>query len=187
MREKFGIKKFLPYTSEKILKKTEENIVIRNLIIEKSIAILKDENKILPLKAMMKNDLVLVVRSKYEKIARADSSWKELFTLPKYIKQYHDNVKSLIVDNIEDLDEKFIECAKIIIIGSYNANLPSLDKKYKQVEMVKYFKNFGKTIVVVGMGDPRELDEFLDVDAYIAAYNVYDYSMEKVARMIFGK
>ncbi len=69
----------------------------------------------------------------------------------------------------------------LVIVGTYNSHLYP-----QQAALVRRVAKVGVPVVVVGMRNPYDVKDFLDVGTYIAAYGFRDCSMQAVTEVIFG-
>ena len=69
----------------------------------------------------------------------------------------------------------------LVIVGTHNGHLYPA-----QAELVKRVVQAGSPVVVVGMRNPYDLEDFAEVSTYIAAYSFRECSMQAAAEVIFG-
>lgn len=144
------------------------------------------EEKDLPLK---ENDgkKIAVISTEPQKIAAAMDEKQCVDMLYKEISAIHKDTKGLMVklDPDDDDVKKSVEFAKdsdIIILGMCSAIIFK-----NQVKIYDELKKLGKTIIVVAMESPYDIELIPDCKNYIATYGAARDWMKVAALRIFGK
>jgi len=151
---------------------------------EKSVSILK--SSALPLKA---NDgkKIFVVCPEPQKIAAAMDEKQSVDMLIRAIKNKHENTTGLMVDlnptdsQIKTAVEKASD-SDIIIAATCNAILYD-----KQIELVTAMQRTGKTVIVVAIESPCDIEVLNNVNDYVCTYGVADDWMVSAASLMFGE
>ncbi len=147
----------------------KEHQELLSKLASKSISVMKEEN--LPLKANG-GKKVAVISTEPQKIAAAMDEKQCVDMLEKEIKAIHENTSGLIVKldpDAEDI-EKAVEFAKdsdIIVLGICSAIIFK-----NQVQLYEALEKLGKTLIVVAMESPYDIELIPQCKNYIATYGV---------------
>lgn len=149
----------------------------------RSISVLREKN--LPLSA---NDgkKISVISVEPQKIAAAMDEKQCVDMLEKEIRAIHANTAGIVVklDPDEEDVEKAVAAAKdadIIVLGMCSGIIFK-----KQVNLYNALKALGKTLIVVAMESPCDIELVPDCDNYIATYGVARDWMKVAAGRMFG-
>lgn len=149
----------------------------------KSISVLKEKD--LPLAA---NDgkKITVVSVEPQKIAAAMDEKQCVDMLEKEIKSIHTNTSGIVVklDPDEEDVQKAVEASKdadIIVLGMCSGIIFK-----KQVNLYNALKALGKTMIVVAMESPCDIELVPDCDNYVATYGAARDWMKVAAMRMFG-
>ena len=169
--------------AKKIVGCKEHQELLRTLA-KKSVSVLKDEA--LPLCA---NDgkKIAVITCEPQKIAAALDEKQCVEMLEKEIAAIHKDTKGIVVRlNPENDDiENAVALAKesdVIILGMCSAIIFK-----NQLTLYKELQKTGKTIIVVAMESPYDIELIPDVKGYVATYGAARDWMNVAAERIFGK
>ncbi len=150
----------------------------------KSISVLEEAN--LPLTA---NDgkKITVISTEPQKIAAAMDEKQCVDMLEKEIRAIHENTNGLMVKldpDAEDI-EKAVELAKdsdVIVLGMCSAIIFK-----NQVPLYEALEKLGKTLIVVAMESPYDIELIPNCKNYIATYGAARDWMKVTAMRIFGQ
>lgn len=150
----------------------------------KSISVIKKED--LPLKA---NDgkKIAVVSVEPQKIAAAMDEKQCVDMLEKEIRAIHENTSGLIVKlnpDAEDIENavEFAKDSDIIVLGICSAIIFK-----NQVQLYEKLEKLGKTLIVVAMESPCDIELISQCKNYIATYGVARDWMKIASMKIFGQ
>lgn len=149
---------------------------------EKSVSVIRGKN--LPIRP---DEKILAITVEPQKIASAMDDEQSVDMLPKALSDYCENVTTLITKlNPDDADiEKALQMSKdadIMVFGSCDAILYE-----NQGVLAKKLFETGKTLVVVAMNSPFDIEKIRFVKNYICTYGVSAQWIKTAAKSIFGK
>lgn len=160
-----------------MLKKAEE-------ICDNSITIVKNENRIIPLKV---NKKTLIIWPVFEVLTEVEESVrKDEVTLKTFLKESIKDLDEIKVSiNPKDDEiyhvEKAIDQYEQIVICSYNALVSKT-----QTELINEILKKNKNTVVVSLRNPYDLLNFKNINAYIIAYDNRPMSLKSVSKILLG-
>lgn len=163
-----------------------EHLQIADEIAEKSITLVRDEKKYLPLK-LEANQRIAVVIPTPQDLTPADTSSYTQIELAQAIREYHPQSDEFKISFAPDAQETNAVLDKIrgydlIVIGTINACAEE-----KQAEFVRQALQTGKPVVVVALRLPYDLAAFPQAPTFICAYSILEPSINAVARALFGR
>lgn len=162
---------------------TEEHQKLLFELASKSISVLREKN--LPLIAN-DNRKISVISVEPQKIAAALDEKQCVDMLEKEIRAFHKNTDGIVVklnpDN-EDIQKAVAnaESADIIVLGMCSGIIFTNQKK-----LYEALKTLGKTLIVVAMESPCDIELVPDCDNYLATYGAARDWMKAAAMRIFG-
>ncbi|EGD53120.1 Beta-N-acetylhexosaminidase [Thermoanaerobacter ethanolicus JW 200] len=173
-----------PYPDEnkiKTLVGNAEHKEIAKSISLNSITVVKDENKLLPIKTQK----VLAISPETVPISGVDDALMEKLSFAKeFVKRFGGVEKTILVNPDENLITLLIEEAKdkeIVVIGTYNASLNE-----GQVRLVRLLLEVNKNIIVVALRNPYDLLKFKEVPTYLCTYEYTPLAIESVLEILSG-
>jgi len=155
-------------------------------IAERSITLVRDNAKLLPLKPKPEQRIALIIPKPVD-LTPADTSSYVTPGLGKALRQYLSKVDEYMFSyapdagEIADLLERLQEY-DMLIIGTLNAYaLPG------QAELVRQVLKLGIPSVVVALRLPYDLTVFPEATTYICTYSILEPSMRALAKALFGE
>lgn len=171
-----------PVLAEKTVGCKEHQELLKKLA-EKSISVLKDEA--LPL---CPNDgkKIAVITCEPQKIAAALDEKQCVEMLEKEICAIHKDTEGIVIrlnPEKEDIEKAvaLAEKSDVVILGMCSAIIFK-----NQLELYKELQKTGKTIIVVAMESPYDIELIPDVKGYVATYGAARDWMRVAAERIFG-
>ena len=171
-----------PALAEKTVGCKEHQELLKKLA-EKSISVLKDEA--LPL---CPNDgkKIAVITCEPQKIAAALDEKQCVEILEKEICAIHKDTEGIVIrlnPEKEDIEKAvaLAEKSDVVILGMCSAIIFK-----NQLELYKKLQKTGKTIIVVAMESPYDIELIPDVKGYIATYGAARDWMRVASERIFG-
>lgn len=166
--------------------RSAEHLAIADAIAEKSITLVRDEKKLLPLK-LDSNKRIAVVVPKPIDLTPADTSSYITPQLASSIRQYHTNVDEFIISYAPEEQEtnkllKKLKKYDLIVIGTINAYT-----ERKQAEFVNQTLGLNIPTIVIAMRLPYDLAVIPQTSTYLCTYSILEPSMKAVAKAMFGR
>jgi len=160
----------------------QEKVEFAQKYMSLGITIVKDEQKLIPLKPKNKQK-ILVIDPFHVKFGI-----NTVVELSRFIRQYYPYVDSILFDpKEEDVSSRIkniVEYAKkfdYLIIGTDDAQFwPT------QIELVKSLVETKIPHIVVATRNPFDIIKLPFVKTYIATYTIYDIALDSAAKVIFG-
>ncbi|MEA5077633.1 MAG: glycoside hydrolase family 3 N-terminal domain-containing protein [Anaerolineaceae bacterium] len=164
----------------------EQHRKIADEIADRSITLVKDHKRLLPLR-LQPEDKVAVIVPQPENLTPADTSSYIIPQLAGELHKIHANtVQHLIpLDPPQEIIEQLIkevDDVDVVVIGTINAA-----NSAGQVALVDALQASGKKLIVVAMRLPYDLAAFPQVDCYMCTYGILEPSMRAAARALFGQ
>ncbi len=142
-------------------------------IAEKSVTLVNDKQKLLPLKPEDKSRLLVLAARKPQTLGQTlTQEGFQATAVP---------VENLKSEQIPDLVKK-AKKADVVVVGASRIKPDSA-----QAELVRRMESIRKPVVVVGMDTPYDLNALPKETTYIAAYGSTAPTLKAVARAISGK
>jgi len=163
---------------------TEEHQKLLFELASRSISVLREKN--LPLE-INDNKKITVISVEPQKIAAAMDEKQCVDMLEKEIRVIHANTDGIVIKLNPDKEDisKAVDAAKdadIIVLGMCSGIIFTNQKLlYKELEAL------GKTLIVVAMESPCDIELIPDCDNYIVTYGVARDWMKVAAMRIFGQ
>lgn len=165
-----------PYVDEKATRiiGNKKHLETADLIAERSITLLKNENGVLPL---TKGKNVLVT-------GPADGEPERLASLLKEKRIFADAYRTDTTPSQEQIEEalKKAKEADLVIVTTYNAN-----SNAGQQNLVRALKEADKPVVVASMRNPYDIAAFPQVDGNLLTYGNRDVSVRALAKALTGE
>lgn len=166
--------------------RSPEHLAIADEIAEKSITLVRDEKKLLPLK-LDSNKKIAVVVPKPIDLTPADTSSYITPQLANSIRQFHPNTDEFIISYAPEGQERnnLLEKLKnydLIIIGTINAYTET-----KQAQFVNQTLALSIPTIVISMRLPYDLALIPQTSTYLCTYSILEPSMKAVAKAMFGR
>lgn len=158
---------------------------IADEIAEKSITLVRDHSRLLPIRLESDKRIGVVVPAPQD-LTPADTSSYVMPKLTDSIRVYHPCVDEFLISISPDEREQAsiigqLQGYDLIIIGTINAYA-----KEKQAEFVRGVLQTGIPTVVVAMRLPYDLLAFPQVSTFVCVYSILEPSMQAAARALFG-
>ena len=164
----------------------EEHRRVADEIAERSITLVRDQNKLLPLHLTNKQKIAVVVPQPID-LTPADTSSYVVSTVATELRRYHPSVDELVVPHspserdVAGVLEK-IPQYDLIIAGTINAfNNP------QQISLVREILKIKVPTIVVAMRLPYDLASFEEAPTFICTYSILQPSMQALAKAMFGQ
>ncbi|MGF7429976.1 beta-N-acetylhexosaminidase [Thermoanaerobacterium thermosaccharolyticum] len=159
-----------------------EHLAIAEEISRKSITIVKDENELIPIK----NTNILVVSPDPAVLTGADNRLMDKISFAKaFVKRFGGQYRIIPINPDDTFIDSILNDAedkKLIVIGTYNANLNE-----GQCKLVNSLHKLNCNIIVVALRNPYDLLKFKDVSTYVCTYEYTHISIESVLDALEGK
>ncbi|MFN8435515.1 MAG: glycoside hydrolase family 3 N-terminal domain-containing protein [Anaerolineales bacterium] len=162
-----------------------EHMAIANEIAEKSITLVRDEKKYLPLKLESEKRIAVIIPVP-EDLTPADTSSYIQPKLADSIRAYHaqtDEFKIPYAPSGQDASRVLEQVREydVIVMGTINAYAEE-----KQAEFVRQLLQMGKPVIIIAMRLPYDLAVFPQASTYVCTYGILEPSMRAVAKAVFG-
>jgi beta-N-acetylhexosaminidase len=164
---------------------SSEHTRVADEIAEKSITLVRDQNRYLPLNLETRKRIAVVIPTAKD-LTPADTSSYVKSKLADSLRAYHPNVdefnipfsptpqeSSAILERVREYD--------VIVAGTINAYTEK-----NQAQFIRDLLQTGKPVIVISMRLPYDLAAFPQASAYICTYSILEPSMKAVAKSIFG-
>jgi beta-N-acetylhexosaminidase len=155
-------------------------------IAERSITLVRDDAKLLPLKLNSEQRIAAIVPKPID-LTPADTSSYVTPGLGRALRQYHSSVDEFVLSyapesgEISDLLERLQEY-DMLILGTLNAYASP-----GQAEFVRQALKLDIPSVVVALRLPYDLTVFPEATTYICTYSILEPSMRALAKVLFGE
>ncbi len=154
-------------------------------IAEKSITLVRDQNKYLPIK-LDEDKRIAVIIPVPQDLTPADTSSYIQPQLAESIREFHkqtDEFKIPYAPSDEDIAVtlKCVHNYDLIVVGTINAYAEE-----KQAEFVRQLLEIGKPVIVVAMRLPYDLAAFPQASTFVCTYSILEPSMRAAACALFG-
>ena len=162
-----------------------EHMQIANEIAEKSITLVRDEKKYLPIK-LDEDKRIAVIIPVPQDLTPADTSSYIQPKLAESIREYHSQTSEFKVSLLptEEESASVLEQVRgydLIVVGTINAYMQE-----NQALFVRNLLQIDKPVIVIAMRLPYDLASFSEASTYVCTYSILEPSMRAVAKAIFG-
>ena len=162
-----------------------EHRQVANEIAEKSITLVRDEKKYLPIK-LEANKRIAVIIPVPQDLTPADTSSYIQPKLAESIRGYYAQTDEFKISYAPGEEETTSVLDKIrnydlVVMGTINACTEE-----KQAEFVRQLLQITKPVIIVAMRLPYDLAAFPQASTYVCTYSILEPSMRAVAKAIFG-
>ncbi|MBI2331552.1 MAG: glycoside hydrolase family 3 C-terminal domain-containing protein [Chloroflexi bacterium] len=162
-----------------------EHMQVANEIAEKSITLVRDEKKYLPIKLEAEKRIAVIVPVPQD-LTPADTSSYIQPKLAESIREYHARTDEFKIPLAPSEQESAALLAKVqeydlIVMGTINAYAEE-----KQAGFVRQLLKIGKPVIVIAMRLPYDLAAFSRASAFVCTYSILEPSMRAVAKAVFG-
>lgn len=163
-----------------------EHLLVADEIAERSVTLVRDDAHILPL-TIDPDQRIAVIIPQPADLTPADTSSYVIPSLAASVRQYHQNVKEIIIPyspNLDVIQNTLLQTqdAALIIIGTLNAfDCPA------QAELVNRLLQSGIPTVVSALRMPYDLTVFENAPTFLCTYSIQSPSMNALAKILFGK
>lgn len=162
-----------------------EHMQVANEIAEKSITLVRDEQKYLPIKLETEKRIAVIIPVPQD-LTPADTSSYIQPRLAEHIGTHHaqtDEFKIAFAPSVQEC-ESLLERVRnydLIVMATINAFAEE-----KQAELVRQLLKLGKPVIIVAMRLPYDLASFPQASTYICTYSILEPSMRAAANALFG-
>ncbi|MEQ2129008.1 beta-N-acetylhexosaminidase [Caldanaerobacter subterraneus KAk] len=160
----------------------EEHRKAAKAISLKSVTVVKDEKKLIPLKTKD----ILAISPETVPVSFVDDALMDRLSFARQFTSTFGGLEETISVNPNDREISVIlEKAKdkeVVVVGTYNANLNE-----GQVKLVNALLQVNKNVIVVALRNPYDLQKFENVPTYVCAYEYTPLSVESVIEVLTGK
>jgi beta-N-acetylhexosaminidase len=163
----------------------EEHMRVANEIAEKSITLVRDEQKYLPIKLAAEKKIAVIIPTPKD-LTPADTSSYIQPRLAECIRAHHaptDEFKISLAPSSQE-SELLLEQMRnydLIVMGTINAY-----SEEKQAELVRQLLKLDQPVIVVAMRLPYDLAAFPQASTYLCTYSILEPSMRAAANAMFG-
>jgi beta-N-acetylhexosaminidase len=162
-----------------------EHMAIANEIAEKSITLVRDEKKYLPIRLEAEKRIAVIIPVPKD-LTPADTSSYIQPKLAESIRAYHaqtDEFKMPYAPSEQDTSKVLEQVREydVLIMGTINAYAEE-----KQAEFVRQLLQMGKPVIIIAMRLPYDLAVFPQSSTYVCTYGILEPSMRAVAKAVFG-
>ncbi len=166
-----------------------ENVEANKRAALNGIVIVRDDAKLLPLPASGKKICVICPPSVITRAGKggAGESMPIGYTLGRYIRAIAPDAVEVRIDTVPtDAEIRYAkrkaEPADILVVASLLAMQSPAQSRF-----INDILAMGKPTVIVGLGDPSDLTQFMDAKTFVAANSPVPISCEAAANVLFGK
>lgn len=162
-----------------------KHMQVANEIAEKSITLVRDEKKYLPIKLESEKRIAVIIPIPQD-LTPADTSSYIQPKLAESIREYHtqtDEFKIPYAPSEQDAS-KVLEQVRgydLIVMGTINAYAEK-----KQAEFVRQLLQMRKPVIIIAMRLPYDLAMFPQASTYVCTYSILEPSMRAAAKAVFG-
>ncbi len=165
--------------------RSAEHMQIADEIAERSITLVRDENKYLPIQLQADQRIAVIVPIP-ENLTPADTSSYIRPKLAESICVYHSRTDGFVIPYSPSEEEaaSILEQVRdydVIVIGTINAYAEE-----NQAKFVRSLLQVGKPVIIVAMRLPYDLSAFPQASTFVCTYSILEPSMRAVARALFG-
>jgi beta-N-acetylhexosaminidase len=162
-----------------------EHLQIANEIAEKSITLVRDDKKYLPIKLETGKRIAVIIPVPQD-LTPADTSSYIQPKLAESIRKYHAQTDEFKIPYAPSKQEtsKVLEQVReydLIVMGTINAYAEE-----KQAEFVRQLLKLNKPVINIALRLPYDLAAFPQASTYVCTYGILEPSMRAVAKAIFG-
>ena len=162
-----------------------EHMQVADEIAEKSITLVRDEKKYLPIKLDAEKRIAVILPVPQD-LTPADTSSYIQPKLAESIRKYHaqtDEYKIPLAPSGQETAEilEKIRGYDMVVMGTINAYAEE-----KQAEFVRQLLQMGKPVIIIALRLPYDLAAFPQASTFVCTYSILEPSMRAVAKAIFG-
>lgn len=163
-----------------------EHMQVANEIAKKSITLVRDEKKYLPLKLEAGKRIAVIIPVPQD-LTPADTSSYIQPKLAESIREHHaqtDEFKIPLAPSVEE-SAKVLEQMReydVIVMGTINAYAEE-----KQAEFVRQLLQMDKPVIIIALRLPYDLAAFPQASTFVCTYSIQEPSMRAVAKAVFGQ
>jgi beta-N-acetylhexosaminidase len=162
-----------------------EHMQIADEIAEKSITLVRDEKKLLPIHIKEDQRIAVIIPTPKD-LTPADTSSYIQPQLAASIRKYHSQTDEIKIDLAPSHEEtasvlEQVRNYDLIVIGTINACTEEMQAKF-----VRTVLRTGKPVIVVAMRLPYDLACFPEASTFICTYSILEPSMRAAANALFG-
>jgi beta-N-acetylhexosaminidase len=158
---------------------------IADEIAEKSITLVRDRSRLLPIRLVSDKRIGVVVPAPQD-LTPADTSSYVMPKLADSIRAYHSRADEFLISMSPDKREQAsiigqLQGYDLIVLGTINAHAEE-----KQAGFVRAVLQTGIPTIVVAMRLPYDLMAFPQASTFVCVYSILEPSMRAAARALFG-
>jgi beta-N-acetylhexosaminidase len=162
-----------------------EHMQVANEIAEKSITLVRDEKKYLPIKLESGKRIAVIIPVPQD-LTPADTSSYIQPKLAESIREYHvqtDEFKIPYTPSEQDTSKVLEQVREydLIVMGTINAYAEE-----KQAEFVRQLLKLDKPVINIALRLPYDLAAFPGASTYVCTYSILEPSMRAAAKAVFG-
>lgn len=162
-----------------------KHMQVANEIAEKSITLVRDEKKYLPIKLESEKRIAVIIPIPQD-LTPADTSSYIQPKLAESIREYHtqtDEFKIPYAPSEQDASKVLEQVREydLIVMGTINAYAEK-----KQAEFVRQLLQMRKPVIIIAMRLPYDLAMFPQASTYVCTYSILEPSMRAAAKAVFG-
>ena len=158
---------------------------VANEIAEKSITLVRDEKKYLPIK-LEADKRIAVILPVPQDLTPADTSSYIQPKLAESIHAYHAQTDEFKI-SLAPSEQETIELLEkvrgydLVVMGTINAYAEE-----KQAEFVRQLLQMDKPVIIIALRLPYDLAAFPQASTFVCTYSILEPSMRAAAKAIFG-
>lgn len=165
--------------------RSAEHMQVANEIAERSITLVRDERRLLPLSLDAGKRMAVIIPVPQD-LTPADTSSYVQPRLAEFIREHHARTDEFKISHAPDEGEiasilERIREYDVLIVGTINAYAEE-----KQAEFVRQVLRMDKSVIVVAMRLPYDLAAFHHTSTFVCTYGILEPSMRAAARALFG-
>ncbi|MCC6259989.1 MAG: glycoside hydrolase family 3 protein [Anaerolineales bacterium] len=174
-----------PNTPDLSVIQSAAHLQVANKIAERSITLVRDQAKLLPLKLEAQKKIAVIIPKPLD-LTPADTSSYITPKLADSIRQYHANVDEFIIPfapSENEIANLLLQLEKydLLIFGTINAYA-----ERKQADLINQSLRLNIPLIVVAMRLPYDLAAVPHVSTYLCTYSILEPSMQAAAKALFG-
>jgi beta-N-acetylhexosaminidase len=165
--------------------RSAEHMQVADEIAERSITLVRDDKKFLPLRLDAHERIAVIVPAPQD-LTPADTSSYVQPRLAEFVREHHAQTDEFKIPYAPDEREiaavlERVRGHDVIVAGTINACMEE-----KQAELIRQLLKTGKPVVILAMRLPYDLAAFPQASTFVCTYGILESSMRAAARALFG-
>jgi beta-N-acetylhexosaminidase len=163
----------------------DEHMQVADEIARKSITLVRDEKKYLPIKLEAEKRIAVVLPAPQD-LTPADTSSYIQPKLAESVRMHHARTDEFRISYRPSTQERASLLEKVLAYDLIVAGTINAFAEEQQAELVRQLLKLGKPVIVVAMRLPYDLVVFPEASTYVCTYSILEPSMRAVANALFG-